>query len=64
MHEIMKQNSVTSLTFLSSRASFLLATVSLGEKDWRASQVMFGDILIVVFVTEEYPKQISRKMCL
>lgn len=48
----MRKKSVASLTFLSSRASFLLATVSLGEKDWRASQAMFGDIFSVVFVPE------------
>lgn len=48
MSKILKQKYGTTLTFLSSRASFLLATVSLGEKDWRPSQVMFGDILRVV----------------
>lgn len=47
----------SSLTFLSSRASFLLATVSLGEKDGRASQVMFGDIFSFVFVPEKCPEQ-------
>lgn len=48
----MKLNLATLLTFLSSRASFLLARDSFGGKDWRASHVMFGDIFSVDFVPE------------
>lgn len=53
----------TSLTFLSSMASFLLATVSLGEKDWGAEHVMFGDISERRLVAEEDPKQTEEAMC-
>ena len=36
------------LTFLISSASFLFATVSLGEADWGISQLILGDISIVM----------------
>lgn len=40
------------LTFLNSRASFLLATVRLGEKDRSDSKPTLGDIFTIFFVSD------------
>ncbi len=64
MFKMMTPYSVALLTFLSARASFLLATVSLGGKDWRASEDILGDIFSIVFVPEQCPKLKSAMMCL
>lgn len=52
------------LTFLSSSASFLLATVSLGENGWRVSQAMFGDIVTVFSVDEVSKRELEGDVCL
>lgn len=51
------------LTFLSSRASFLLATVSLGVNGWRASQAIFGDIVRVLSVSQVPKPELEGDVC-
>lgn len=51
------------LTFLSSSASFLLATVSRGENGWRESQAMFGDIVTVFSVDKVSKPELEGDVC-